>query len=137
MDSIPLVRIESGTLFCLDNTCFVRPVDESQELAESKLESTLSKSKSSKTDKKEKKKKKVGESNQPDAKGSSAGTAIVGGQSDPLSRSSIINPESERPSYHIELVFTSSCIYLRLALQDLKNALKEQDYETTVGLYHF
>lgn len=134
------MRIESGTLFCLDDTCFDKPPQESQVIAESKSDFNSSKINSSKiknmkTNKKEKIKNSFDQLNQSDAKRVSvtSGATLLTGQADISLQSSFVSPESERPSYHIELVFTSSCIYLRLPLQDLKNALKEQDYETTVG----
>lgn len=40
----------------------------------------------------------------------------------------------DAPLFHLDLVFASTCNYIRLPKQELKNALKVENYTTTTGI---
>jgi hypothetical protein len=124
--STPLMRIESGSLICLDEKCFTPPAPPSLTMNEALEDMNRAR------------------------KIMKAKTAVAVAAADglapppPLSSDHSATPRgpaaanSAQPAeefpYHLELTFASSCVYLRLPLSDLKQALKEQDYKTTFGI---
>lgn len=110
--STPLMRIESGSLICLDEKCFTRPTPPSLTLNEALDDMTRAR--------------KIMK-----AKANDSQAAVTITDSSPNGTATNTAQSSNDFPYHLELVFASSCVYLRLPLSDLKMAMKEQDYKTT------
>ena len=109
------MRIESGSLICLDEKCFTRPAPPSLTLNEALDDMTRAR--------------KIMK-----AKANDSQAAATITDSSPNGTAPNTAQTSDDFPYHLELVFASSCVYLRLPLSDLKMAMKEQDYKTTFGI---
>lgn len=123
VNGTPLVRVEAGTLFCIDDSCFSPPslhgAPSSSRSVEDPESSTPSKD---------------GKPTQHLSRTFSTGTMLSNMDADTPGVPSCDRPLEELPLFHLDLLFTSTCNYIRLPKYTLKDALKEETYTTTTEI---
>lgn len=118
-----MITVEEGTLLCIDDSCFQPPA--------------LLHTSSSKHDP-------ISDNASPPVTGSSNGElnrnpllSRTFSQGSLLSavetESPLLKPYADFPLFHLDLVFKSTCTYVRIPKRELKEALKLEDYATTSG----
>lgn len=121
INGTPLVRVEAGTLLCIDDSCFSPPSLFAVPSGDVSVAGSTASSAAS-------------NSKLPPQLTRGFSALLAGIESDfPGVCSSDRSPD-ELPLFHLDLVFKSTCNYIRLPKRELKKALKEENYSTTAEI---
>lgn len=113
--------MEAGTLLCIDDSCFYPP-------ALLNMSSTVSVADSSSSSR-------GARSPPPPITRAYSSNTILSALENDLQSASQSGRNDDIPLFHLDIVFASTCNYIRLPKHELKQALKEETYATTAGIF--
>lgn len=122
------MSIEAGTLVYIDDHCFSPPAirDTSSDASIASLSDSTIKTSSTAAD---------AYKHSPMTRQFSSNTMQSNNDMETLPPMplAVENNDSVPPLFHLELLFKSTCNYIRIPKSELKQALKSEDYSTTAG----
>ena len=114
-----MIRVEAGTLLCIDDSCFYPPALHNISSAVSVADSSTSS--------------RGPRSPPPPISRCYSSNTILSALESDMQSASQSGRNDDVPLFHLDLVFTATCNYIRLPKRELKQALKEENYATTAG----